>query len=310
MARRLSIHFRKPGLWTTVQDAGRAGHQAYGVPEGGAADQSSCRLANWLVDNPAHAPVLEITMNGPTVEFSESAQIALCGANIEAKIDGQMCPMYQTVTVSKGSTLSFGRLVKGCRTYLAIRGEWQLQPWLGSVSAAPRQAADRTPDSYVKKGDALSIETDDQVVRREIEETLRPTYPTRLRLRVVAGPELRNFSPVSVAYFFSRGFEISNQADRMGYRLEQAIWQYTASEELISSAVLPGTIQVTGSGQAIVLMPDAQTSGGYPRIASVITADLDRLAQTKPGDELWFTLVNQEEAQMALQERENDLQRS
>jgi allophanate hydrolase subunit 2 len=125
---------------------------------------------------------------------------------------------------------------------------------------------------------------------------LRPEYPTRLRVRVLPGPEFEAFSPYAIGYFFSRGYRLTADSNRMGYRLDATIIDFRPAREVISSGIIPGTIQVTNSGQPIILMADAQTTGGYFRLANVISADMDRLAQLKPGDEVWFSLVHLEEA--------------
>ena len=285
----LTIQFIKPGLQTSVQDQGRAGHQQAGVPVGGVLDRQAAKTANSLVDNPASNPLLEITLIGPKIKFDGPCQIAICGANLSPKVNGQPILMYQTIEVSKGSILSFGRALQGCRSYLAIRGQWQLRSWLGSTSAASQNGEALTPDSILTQGSTLNIQTSPAIPQRVYHDP--PNYSSPLQIRVLPGPEFEYFSNYFVAHFFSRHHRIHPDSNRMGYRLSYQAERFSSPFELISSAVLPGTIQITHAGQPIILMADAQTTGGYCRLANVIEEDLDLLAQTKPGDELALVLI-------------------
>ena len=300
MTKEITLHFRKPGLQTTVQDLGRPGYQARGVPIGGALDQTAARVANWLVGNALGEPVLEITYSGPELTISGACQLALTGADLAARLNGQPVPRYQTVSVEAGATLTFGRLVAGCRAYLAVGGAWQVRPWLGSRSALPPAAA-ATPDSFIRKGSSLRIQAQTFVIPRVAPAALVPTLPSHVRVRALPGPEFGEFSALAIGYFFSRDYQLTPEASRMGYRLHgPAPVEPRPGRELISSGTVPGTVQVTSAGQPVLLLADAQTTGGYYRLATVISADLDAVAQLKPGDTLAFALVSLEEAQAAL----------
>ena len=294
------LQILKPGLQTTIQDQGRFGYQAYGVSTSGVMDQQSASQANYLVGNNSDTPVLEITLLGPTIEIMSDCQIALTGANLSPKINGELIALYETLNIAAGSVLSFGRIQNGCRCYLAIRGEWQMEKWLGSFSAAVPSTIRLPKNSFLKKGSILLIKAKDAIPKRKIEENLRPSFLNKIELRVLAGPEFELFSKQNIAHFFSTTFQLSSDSNRMGYRLINKLITFQKKKELISSGIVKGTIQITNSGQPIILMADAQTTGGYYRIANVITADLDRLAQLKPGDELRFVLVEMEEATRAL----------
>lgn len=295
-----TLYFEKPGLQTLVQDPGREGYRAFGVPVGGAMDRGAARAANWLVDNPFETPVLEITLMGPRIRISGDCQIALTGADLSAQIDGQAAPRYETVKVRSESVLSFGKARAGCRAYLAVGGKWQVRSWLGSCSASAYAGKELTPDSFSGRNSRIAIQTHPSISYRHIPTEDRPGYPPRLRVRVLPGPEFESFSPYAVGRFFSRGYRLTADSNRMGFRLDAQILDFKPEREVISSGVLPGTIQVTNSGRPIILMADAQTTGGYYRLAQVISADMDRLAQLRPGDEVWFSLATLEEAREAL----------
>ncbi|MEO1263032.1 MAG: biotin-dependent carboxyltransferase family protein [Bacteroidota bacterium] len=285
---KVKIQFIKPGMMTTIQDAGRLGFLQYGVPKGGALDVRAMQMANWLVGNKLENAVLEITMMGPTIEFDNACQIAVTGASMPLKINGLEANCCECLQINKGTVISFGRLVSGCRGYLAIGGKWKVDSWLGSKSAFFFGRQNTTPESLIKKGSVVEIEPN-SISNRQL--PIVPVTDTSEKIKVVKGPEFDFFSKEFIGYFFSRKFRISPESNRMGYRLEKRIESYQA-KRIISSGIIPGTIQITPSGQAVVLLSDAQTIGGYPRIANVIVADLDLLAQKKPGDDLEFELVD------------------
>lgn len=286
-----SITIIKSGLQTTIQDHGRSGYQSFGVPVGGAMDQEAMDIANELVDNKIGTPVLEMTIIGAKIAFSSPTQIAITGANLSPKINKQTVNLYETINVEKGDILSFGRCQKGCRTYLAIRGEWQVQQWLNSCSTASTNAEDLTPDSVIKNDSKLIINKLISISKKVYPIQQRPDYSIPLHIRVLSGPEFEQFSRRTIADFFGRLHQITPNSNRMGYRLKEPLIEFEQQQELISSGVVPGTIQVTNSGYPIILMRDAQTTGGYYRFLNVIEADLNVLAQAKPGDEVRFVLV-------------------
>ncbi|HET8858804.1 biotin-dependent carboxyltransferase family protein [Marivirga sp.] len=290
MANELTLTFLKPGLQTTLQDNGRAGSQNLGVPVGGALDGTSAAMANHLVGNKKNVPVLEITMTGPEILFDSDALIALTGAPFELYCDDKLIENNTAIYIKSGSIIKFGKLKSGCRSYLAVAGEWKAKKWKGSVSPL-LQAPEATPDSIIRKGSKLHI------ISAFLNKTgswdknkHTPILSHRVRLRVKPGPEFESISRESIAKFFGHGHDISNDANRMGYRLKTILTDSEERTEMISSGIIPGTIQITGSGQPIILLNDAQTTGGYPRIANIINEDLDQLAQLKPGDEIWFSL--------------------
>lgn len=293
MTKEVILHFSTPGLLTSVQDQGRMGYQAFGVPQAGVLDLPSARLANEILHNPPSTPVLEITLMGPKITFSGKCQIALCGADLSPKRNEEDCPMYETVEMFEGDTLRFGRLVRGCRVYLAIRGDWQLKPWLGSYSYSAQNGETLTPDSLIKRDSSLRILPKPHVPKRICPIQERPDFPSTQQIRVLPGPEFETFSNYTIGHFFSQTFTITTASNRMGYRLEERLRDFNPEKEVISSGIVPGTIQVTNAGQPIVLLADAQTAGGYPRLANVLQLDMAKLAQLKPGDQVIFNLVEE-----------------
>lgn len=292
----MKLFFTKPGLQTLIQDLGRLKYGAFGVPVSGAMDRSSAKIANWLVGNDIANPVLEITFMGPQIEIIGSGQIALTGANISPCLNGMPIPMYKTIAVTQTSTLSFGRIQSGCRAYLSVGGTWHITPWLGSVSAMVNGVSSAIPQSFIQKGSQIEVEISSPIFPREIPRKLIPTFSSHPTIHILTGPEFELLSLEEVAWFFGQTYRISSDSNRMGYRLEGSKIPPNDEREIISSGIVPGTIQLTKSGQPVILLADAQTSGGYYRIANITSAHQDVLAQLKPGDYVRFQLVTLDEA--------------
>ena len=289
MADLIVLEFLNTGLYTTIQDAGRSGWQEFGVPVSGAMDLVALNSANRLVGNEENGPCLEITMVGPRIRVHGKGNIALTGGNLSAMLNREPLPMYQTITVKNGDLISFGKCQFGYRAYLSVAGDWQVESWLGSASEVPYGGSINGLPKPIEKGREVLISC-----QRQISIRIEPP-DTKIRdskvIGIVPGPELDQFSDKSRFDLTNRDHIISNKSNRMGYRLEGTLAGYQALPEMISSGVVPGAIQVTKSGQLIVLMADAQTTGGYHRIATVCHGDLSRLAQMKPGDDLCFRWI-------------------
>lgn len=287
---KLELHIIKAGLHSTLQDSGRKGYQKMGVPTGGALDRKAAEDANFIVDNEKDCPLIEITLLGPRIQFSQACFIAITGANLNPKLNNEQINTYQLIKVPSNAILSFGKPDGGCRAYLAIAGQWEVQKWLGSVSAASFNAEALTPESILKKDSKIII---NQQQKKPVAKGLMhpPAFSNTMRVRVLPGPEFEWFSKKAIAQFFSNGHQLSQESNRMGYQLKTQLPAMENEEELISSGIVPGTIQVTRQGKPIILLADAQTTGGYPRIANIIEEDLDKIAQLKPGDEVWFSIV-------------------
>lgn len=294
MSKTLKLNFIKAGLHTTVQDQGRESHRAYGIPGSGPMDRDSAYLANELLGNPQHNPVIEFTMIGPEIMLEGQGHIVVTGGRFEILLDEVPVGSREVVPIDGTHRLAIGRVHTGCRGYLAAAGTWSIGRWLGSCSTAAQNPGLVTPESHVKKGMTIIVQQSGPI---HLPEIYTETDPDSSRqIRIIAGPEYNYFDTAAIKQLLTDNFTVSNESNRMGYRLTPSFYDYNAPPEIISSGVVPGTIQVTHSGQLIILMNDAQTTGGYPRIANVISADLSRLGQKAPGDRIRFKLISFNEA--------------
>ncbi len=287
------------GMWTTVQDLGRVGQRAAGVPVSGALDRFAARVANLLVGNAENAGVLELTLLGPEIEFLTDGWIALTGALFAG------CEAWRPLAVRAGQRIKFGAATKGCRGYLAVSGGIEVAPVLGSRSTYGRAGFGGWQGRTLRVGDVLPLGAAVREVaqRWSIDSRIIPDYLSNPIVRVVLGAQTDEFG----ATWLKTDFRVSPQSDRMGMRLAGTALVRTVGDDLLSSAVVPGTVQVPPDGQPIVLLADAQTIGGYPQLAHVIDVDLPLLAQLRPGDTVRFRLVSIQEAQERWLAREQAL---
>lgn len=303
------IRVIRAGLQTTVQDLGRWGFQAAGVPVAGPMDTFSHRLANLLVGNPSDAATLEITLIGPELEFDEPSTIAVCGAEFDITAAGSPLPTGASVHVVRGTRLQFGRRRAGARAYLALAGGVQTPPVLHSRATHVVSAMGGLDGRALVAGDRIPIlpTASATAVRRAAGLTL-PAHG-RARLRLLPGAQADWFDAATLKTLTSVSFRVSPRSNRMGYRLEGPPLARSRSEELISEPLAFGAVQVPAAGEPILLMADRQTSGGYPKIASVIAADLPIAGQLAPGDFIEFAFCTRQEAASALIARERSLLR-
>jgi antagonist of KipI len=298
------------GMLTTLQDLGRYGYQRYGVPVSGALDLFALRTGNRLVGNADEAAGLEITLIGPRLRFLSPTVIAMTGADLDPRLDDHNVPMWQSVAVNEGATLTFGDVRDGVRAYLAIAGGFNVPPVLGSRSTYTRSNLGGIEGRPVKAGDRLPVVSAPAIEggrSRRLPRRLVPTYGHRHALRVVLGPQDDAFSEEGVRAFLSSTYQVSEQSDRIGYRLKGPTIAHKAGPDIISDGIPFGAVQVPADGQPIVLLADRGTTGGYTKIATVISADLPRLAQAMPTDEVTFGRVSLEDANRALREQEDHL---
>ncbi len=297
------IEVIKPGLFTTIQDQGRWGYQRYGVGIAGALDSFALSAANLLVGNPEGAAGLEITLQGPTLKFHREAAVAITGADLDPKLEGQTIPNWACVLVPSGSTLSFKGRKSGVRAYLAVSGGIDVPPVMGSRSTYLLGKFGGLEGRALRAQDLLPVGFSPVNGRDFVGESfpleLRPPYHKNAPLRVVMGPFDEFFSEVGKRNFLSTPYSITTQSDRMGYRLQGEPITRQKREELITCGLANGTIQVPPNGQPILLLVDRQTIGGYPIIATLIHADLPLVAQSAPGDQLCFSAVTPEEGRQA-----------
>jgi len=288
----------KPGFFTTVQDLGRHGFLKYGVPISGAMDEFSQLLANMLVRNNPNDACLEITLIGPNLEALSDTQIAITGGDITPQINGQDVEMWQTLRIKNGDIVSFGKVRSGCRAYLSVRGGINVPLVLESRSTYVRCEIGGIQGRQLKAGDIVEgfKSTKPQDFKLTVPEDFIPRFKDEAHVRVVMGPQLESFTENGAETFLSNPYTISIEADRMGYRLEGPTIEHKAHVDTISDAILPGAVQVPPDGKPIITMQDAQTTGGYAKIAAVITSDLYFLGQAKPKDTVYFHKISLKEA--------------
>ena len=299
------------GMLTTVQDLGRYGYQRYGVPTSGALDVFSLRVANRLVGNPDAAAGLEVTLIGPRLKFLVPASIALTGADLGARLDGQPLPRWQSALVDAGATLSFGDSLDGMRAYLAVAGGIDVPVVLGSRSTYTRSKLGGVEGRPLKAGDVLQILGERPVLlggARRMPESIRPEYGHSHTVRVVLGPQEDRFSASGIETFVSSTYTVAPQSDRMGYRLTGPTIEHLRGPDIVSDGTPFGAVQVAGDGVPIVLLADRGTAGGYTKIATAIGPDLPRLAQALPGDTVRFVRVDLEAAYEAVREQERQIE--
>lgn len=298
----------KPGLATSVQDLGRTGYQQYGVVVSGAMDAYALQVGNLLVGNRRGAAGLEITLMGPELGILRDTTIAVCGADLSPTVDGVPIPVWKSVQVKKGQTLTFGQPRSGVYAYLTVSGGIRVPDVMGSKSTYAKARLGGVKGRYVKKGDVLKAEDMadrvKKVGRRGIPASNVPDYRPSKSIRVVLGPDHELFDLESIETFLSEAYRVTTQSDRMGYRLSGPKLKHTSGADIISDAIMPGTVQVPANGEPIVLMADRQTTGGYSRVATVTSVDLPYVAQLPPGSKLTFEAVSVEEAHRLWIERE------
>jgi antagonist of KipI len=294
----------RAGLLTTVQDGGRWGHQAEGVPVSGALDVRSARRANAIVGNDRNAAVLEITLIGPELRLEADVTFAVTGADLNATLDARQLPLNSAVHGRAGSTLAFGRRRAGGRAYMAFGGGVDVPPVLGSRATHTRSGMGGLEGRPLRAGDRLAVGTVPQDAR--VEQLDPPVAPLpaagqATTLRVLPGPQREWFDEAALDTLRQTTFTVDPQSDRMGLRLSSAApIPRRARGEMISDATFPGALQVPPSGQPILLMADRPTTGGYPQIAVVISADLSLAGQLVPGDRVRFEMCSMQGARAAL----------
>lgn len=293
-----------PGLLTTVQDAGRRGWARYGVPPSGPLDQAAFAAANILVGNSPDAAALEITLTGPTLRVERECLIAVCGADFALWVGALSVPTWHALYVRAGQIVTFGARRSGARAYLAVSGGIALPPFLGSQATYLPGGFGGLDGRGLRAGDRLPLGTAPahnpaQSAGRVWPVDRRPPYTPQPVLRVVLGPQNDYFTPEGLATFLSSAYQLTPEADRMGARLQGPPIAHRGPTGIVSDGVVAGSVQVPPDGQPIVMLADHQTTGGYPKIATVVRADLPLLAQCLPGDSVAFVAVTLAEAQRA-----------
>lgn len=310
----MSLQIIRAGLLDTIQDQGRYGYQHLGINPGGAMDRYSAQLANALLGKDLTSPVIEMHFPCCEILFKEKAIICITGADFKPSINRQKVPLNRPVALNKNTELRFEKKISGARCYLSFTGDADLDKWLGSYSTNLVAGAGGLNGRALKKGDTLNFinnfkiqslpqEKEFAVLSWKAAETLW----SKKEIRFVKGNEWEWLSDDSMKIFINHDYKILNNSNRMGYRLEGNTLKVKEDRQLISSGVTFGTIQLLPDGKLIVLMADHQTTGGYPRIGYVISADLPLLAQHNPGDEIKFSRVEISVAEQEFIQQQRDL---
>jgi len=300
-----SVIIESQGFFTTVQDLGRYGYQRFGMPVSGAMDPFSLSLANLLAGNSPQEAGLETTYTGPVILFASPGAVAVCGADMGPLKNGNPVQNNKTIPVKKGDRLSFSGLKNGCRSYIAISGGIDIAPVMGSRSTYLRGKIGGFRGRILRTGDELPIGTfTGKIHVKEVPVEILPRIESKADLRIIRGPESDRIDPDEFHKFLSSEYTVTDQNDRMGYRLSgEAIRFRPSGADIISAGISAGTIQVPGNGQPVILMADRQTTGGYARLANVISVDIGLAAQLKSGNRVNFSEISIEKATELLRNR-------
>ena len=305
----MGIRILDGGLLTTVQDKGRTGYQKSGMPVAGAMDSHAMNLANILVGNNRSSAVLEATVQGPAIEFTEAAVIAVCGGNLSPQLAGAPLPMNRAVAVRAGEVLRFGAPVAGCRSYIAFAGGLDIPLVMSSRSTYLKAGLGGFRGRRLQKGDEIGLTASRAKLpgmeARVVPEEMLPDYRHEADIRIVLGPQDDYFTEYAMMGFFHDFYTVTNACDRMGYKLDGRKLPHVQLEDgnIISDGVAFGSIQIPPDGLPIIMMADHQTTGGYTKVGAVITVDLPLVANMQPGDKIHFVKVEIDEAQYLLRER-------
>lgn len=306
----MSMVIETPGIYTTVQDAGRFGYEQFGVSPAGPMDRRAFDIANLLVGNDTEEAELEMTFLGAGIRFTAPAVIALTGADMKPALNGNPLCMYRAVSVSAGDVLSMQAAQGGCRTYLAVAGGLDIPLLMGSRSTLVKNGIGGLDGRPLKKGDEVRFRKSIAVVENQQAHRMQAERKATgiCEVRVLMGPQDDCFTGKGKADFLNGTYKVTGDSDRMGYRLEGPVLEHVTDGNIISDGIVMGSIQVPSAGQPIVMMADCQSIGGYTKIATVISVDLPLIGQCSAGDEIRFTAVDIEEAQRLYLEYQNELE--
>ncbi len=313
----MGITIIKQGIADTVQDKGRFGYRDIGMNTGGVMDQFSASVANYLAGNFNNEAVIEMHFPAPVILFRQPALIALAGADMEAMINGERIPPFHPLLVNKDSILHFNRIIKGARAYLAVQGGLDIKPWFNSCSANIMAGPVGILGRVLQTGDEIGLNSGERYASL-LEKKEFVVLPWRAGIEwenkssssiyVLPGKEWDELTSGNKEVFLKNEFSITHQSNRMGYRLRGQPLESRNGGELVSTAVSFGTVQLLPDGQLIILMADHQTTGGYPRIAHIISAHHGTLSQCKAGEGIRFAMISHAEAENLFQNQSQYLQ--
>jgi biotin-dependent carboxylase-like uncharacterized protein len=294
-----SLRVRSPGVLSTLQDLGRAHHQRIGVPMSGALDPVALHLANALAGNAQHMAVIEMCYGGLELEIQgDAVRVALAGGPCAASIRGRAdrtLPPWSSCQLLSGEVLRLGAIQSASCAYLAVSGGLAVPPTLGSLSTYARAGLGGFQGRALKAGDELPLHGANTAASPDLMLPAPPDYGSG-PVRVVLGPQDDHFEPAAIETLLNAEYTVSKDADRIGLRLDGPPLRHRQTYDIPSDGTVAGNIQVPGSGQPIILLPDRQTTGGYTKIATVITADLPRVGRLVPGAALRFSAVTPSQA--------------
>jgi antagonist of KipI len=303
----MNLIIQKPGILSTVQDLGRMGGRALGINPTGVMDRAAARIVNTLLGNEDTTALIEMHFPAAEIGFDSPTAFAIGGGDFDAQLDAKPISNWSTAFADKGSLLKFRNKSNGTRAYLGVSGGFALDEWLGSKSTNLTAGIGGFAGRALKAGDTIECGSSREYFPLTAGQSMVPLYHRFPTLRVLAGPEFDLLTATSEQEFRRQGFTLTNECNRMGFRLQGKPLHLLNAYEMISAGVNFGTIQLLPDGQLIVLMADHQTSGGYPRIANVISADLPLLAQCGPGDGVSFEIVDASEAERLAMRFEREL---
>ena len=298
----MSITVLNPGLLTTVQDMGRVGYQQFGVSVSGVMDPRGAAVANMLVGNDEKEAVLECTMMGPHLQFNETNCIAITGGDLMPTIDGKPVPNYTAIKVEAGQVLKFTMPKTGCRAFIAFAGGLDIPEVMGSRSTYMKAKIGGLEGRKLQKDDVIGFRAPKSELKNMNFRSMASEFVPRKEytIRVVLGPQDDYFTDAGIQTFLSQVYTVTAEFDRMGCRLEGEAIAHKDGGDIISDGIAFGAIQVPSSGKPIIMLGDRQTTGGYTKIANVISVDFRILAQLKAGDKVRFEQVSVKFAQDAL----------
>lgn len=302
----MGIRVLKAGMLTTVQDLGRTGYQSQGFSVAGVMDVRSFKIANLLLDNPENEAVLEFTLIGPTLQFTSETIIAITGGDFSPTINGEPAPMYEAVYMHRGDILKFGSARTGSRGYLAFSSYLDVPVVMGSRCTNLKSKIGGFKGRKLKDEDYIGFRMKRRYLPYFLSRKLKPDdfSAESETLRVILGPQDEMFSKQGIDTFLSQEYVVTSDFDRMGCRLEGPFIAAKDKADMISDGIAYGSIQVPSHGKPIILLSDRQTTGGYPKIATVASVDIPKLVQRKTDHKIRFTAISVQEAQKLYREEE------
>jgi len=300
----MGVRITRPGIFTTIQNLGRVGYRAVGIGPGGAMDFFAATVANYLVENDKNCPIIEMHFPAAEMIFESTALVSITGGDFGAVLNDTLVSLWKPFFVQANDRLIFKKQVSGARTYLAIHGGIKADNWLNSCSTHTKIKAGGYNGRALLKDDCIEF---NKIMQRfsinnfpNLKSIIQPVYEMPNLIRCIAGPEWDLMQDASKSIFSESAFLITADSDRMGFRLKGKNLSLQDTGQLISSPVNYGTVQLLPNGQLIVLMADHQTTGGYPRIAHVITSDLPKLSQSGIHSNIQFKMIAHQNAEDAL----------